>query len=270
VPVARAEANAAFGSPEVYVERFVPRARHVEVQVMGDGSRVVALGERECSLQRNRQKVLEEAPAPGLPPPVRDGMTAAAVRLAEAVGYRSAGTVEFLFDAAAERFSFLEMNTRIQVEHPVTEEVTGRDLVVEQLRIAAGEPLSFGRADVVVSGHAIEARLTAEDPDRGFFPSPGTVERLRLPADPAVRVDAGVEEGDAVSPFYDPLIAKVIVRGGTREEALERLRGALDEIEVGGIATTTGLLRRLLDAPEVVAGEVWTTFLEEWLGRERA
>jgi acetyl-CoA carboxylase biotin carboxylase subunit len=265
LPVARAEAQAAFGSPEVYVEKFVSHARHVEVQVLGDGAGVVALGERDCSLQRKRQKVLEEAGAPNLPEAAREEMTAAAVALAQAVGYTSAGTVEFLFDPASGAVSFLEMNTRIQVEHPVTELVTGRDLVVEQLRIAAGGPLSFGQGDVAVTGAAIEARLTAEDPERGFFPSPGTLTSLRLPAGEHVRVDTGVEEGDVVSPFYDPLIAKIIVWGATREEALARMRAALDDVHVEGVATTAPMLRRLLDAPEVVAGRVWTTFLEEWL-----
>ena len=265
LPVARAEAAAAFGSAEVYLERFVQRARHVEVQVFGDGERVVHLGERECSLQRRRQKVLEEASAPLLPEGTRRAMAASAVRLGEAVSYTGAGTVEFLYDVERDEFSFLEMNTRIQVEHPVTEAVTGHDLVREQLTVAAGQPLSFRQEDVQPRGHAVELRINAEDPAAGFFPSPGRLEVMRMPAGPFVRVDSGFEAGSEVVPYYDSLLAKVVVWGRTREEALARARRALDEVEVRGVATTAGFLREVLDVPEVVAGEYHTTFLESWM-----
>ena len=270
LPVAQAKAAAAFGSSDVYLERFVPHARHIEVQVFGDGKSFAHLGERECSMQRRRQKVIEEAGAPGLPDAVRDAMTSAAVRLAETVEYSGAGTVEFLYDPVREDFFFIEINTRIQVEHPVTELVVGRDLVQEQLRVAAGAPLSFAQEDVVVRGHAIEARLNAENPDMGFMPSPGTLAVLRMPGGPFVRIDSGVEAGSQVSPFYDSLLAKVIVWGPTREEAVARMRRALDEVEVHGVATTVGFLREVLDVPEFVAGTYHTTFLETWMARRAA
>src|SRR3954449_6148476 len=200
VPRAQAEAAAAFGHGEVYLERFVEHAHHVEVQVFGDGSRFLHLGERECSLQRRRQKVMEEAPSPSLSEPVREAMTAAAVRLAARVSYRGAGTVEFLYDPDHGDFFFIEMNTRIQVEHPITEMVTGRDLVREQLTVAAGNPLSFSQDDVEARGHSLELRLTAETPAMGFLPSPGTIEVMRMPGGPFVRVDSGYEQGSVVSP----------------------------------------------------------------------
>jgi acetyl-CoA carboxylase biotin carboxylase subunit len=268
LPVAQAEAAAAFGSGEVYIERFVERARHVELQVFGDGQRFVHLGERDCSLQRRRQKVIEEATAPGIPDGTRKEMARAAVRLAAEVGYSGAGTVEFLYDAERGDFSFLEMNTRIQVEHPVTEMVVGRDLVREQLTVAAGEPLSFAQEDVEFRGHAIELRLNAEDPAHGFFPSPGMLETMRMPGGPFVRVDSGCEAGSVVSPFYDSLIAKVIVWGETREVALARARRALDEVEVRGVVTTAPFLRRVLDIPETVDATYHTTFLESWMSAQ--
>ena len=265
LPRARAEAAASFGDDEVYLERFVARARHVEVQVLGDGERVVHLCERDCSLQRRRQKVLEEAGAPDLPDTVRAAMAQAAVRLADAVGYCGAGTVEFLFDADRGEFFFIEMNTRIQVEHPVTEMVTGIDLVREQLTVAAGERLAFVQDDVRLRGHAIEVRINAEDPDRGFLPSPGTLTHLRLPGGPCVRFDAGCEAGGAVPPFYDSLLAKLIVWGETRETALARARRALDEVEIGGVTTTAPFLRSVLDLPDLVQATHHTTTLEDWL-----
>jgi acetyl-CoA carboxylase biotin carboxylase subunit len=268
LPVAQAEAAAAFGSGEVYVERFVELARHVELQVFGDGERFVHLGERDCSLQRRRQKVVEEATAPGIPDDTRAEMARAAVRLAAEVGYSGAGTVEFLYDAERGDFSFLEMNTRIQVEHPVTEMVVGRDLVREQLTVAAGDPLSFAQDDVEFRGHAIELRLNAEDPEQGFFPSPGTLEKMRMPGGPFVRVDSGCEAGSVVSPFYDSLVAKVIVWGDTREVALARARRALDEVEVHGVVTTAPFLRRVLDLPETVDATYSTTFLESWMAEQ--
>jgi len=265
LPMAQAEASAAFGNGEVYLERFVERARHVEVQVFGDGERFVHLGERDCSLQRRRQKVVEEATAPNLPQRVRETMCASAVRLAAEVGYSGAGTVEFLYDVSREDFSFIEMNTRIQVEHPVTEMVLGRDLVREQLTVAAGEPLSFAQEQVEPRGHAMEFRINAENPDLGFLPSPGTLDRVRMPGGPFVRVDSGCEDGGQVSPFYDSLIAKVIVWGDTRETALARARRALDEVDVQGVSTTAGFLRRVVDIPEFADATYHTTFLEGWL-----
>src|SRR5918994_1255421 len=210
-PTAQAEAAAAFGHGEVYLERFVEHAHHVEVQVFGDGSRFLHLGERECSLQRRRQKILEEAPSPSISEQVREAMTTAAVRLPAEVSYRGAGTVEFLYDPDHHDFFFIEMNTRIQVEHPITEMVTGRDLVREQLSVAAGNPLSFTQEDVEVRGHSIELRLNAEDPTMQFMPSPGPLEVMRMPAGPFVRIDSGYEQGSAVSPYYDSLLAKGVV-----------------------------------------------------------
>ena len=225
---AQREAKAAFGDERVFCERYVERPRHVEIQLLGDAhGNVIALGERECSVQRRHQKVLEEAPSPALDPELRARMSEAAVAFARAIGYRSAGTAEFMLDGRD--FWFLELNGRIQVEHPVTELVTGADLVQEQLRVAQGEPLQV--TDCYLDGHAVEVRLYAEDP-RTFLPQTGRIERLRLPS--GIRVDAGVEEGDEIGTSYDPLIAKLIAHGATREEALDRLAAALAETEVGG------------------------------------
>ena len=265
VPTAQAEAAAAFGHGEVYLERFVEHAHHVEVQVFGDGSRFLHLGERECSLQRRRQKILEEAPSPSISEQVREAMTTAAVRLAAEVSYRGAGTVEFLYDPDHSDFFFIEMNTRIQVEHPITEMVTGRDLVREQLSVAAGNPLSFTQEDVEVRGHSIELRLNAEDPAMQFMPSPGPLEVMRMPAGPFVRIDSGYEQGSAVSPYYDSLLAKVVVWDENRPRALARARRALDEVHVVGVQTTAPFLRQVLDLPEVVEGRYHSTFLEAWM-----
>lgn len=264
-PQASREAATAFGDGRMYLERFVRRARHVEVQVLGDGTDVVHLFERECSLQRRRQKVVEEATAPGIDETVRAAMTGAAVRLASEVGYRSAGTVEFLVDDETGEYFFIEMNTRIQVEHPTTELVTGVDLVAEQLRIAAGEPLRLTQDSITARGHAIEFRICAEDPDKGFLPQPGKVGRVHLPAGPWVRSDTWLEPDSTVSPYYDSLLAKVIVWGADREEAIRRSRRALGELEVEGVATTTSMHRALLDEPWFAAGEFHTGTLEEWL-----
>ena len=265
VPTAQAEAAAAFGHGEVYLERFVEHAHHVEVQVFGDGSRFLHLGERECSLQRRRQKILEEAPSPSISGQVREAMTTAAVRLAAEVSYRGAGTVEFLYDPDHSDFFFIEMNTRIQVEHPITEMVTGRDLVREQLSVAAGNSLSFGQEDVEVRGHSIELRLNAEDPAMQFMPSPGPLEVMRMPAGPFVRIDSGYEQGTAVSPYYDSLLAKVVVWDENRPRALARARRALDEVHIVGVQTTAPFLREVLDLPEVVEGRYHSTFLEAWM-----
>jgi acetyl-CoA carboxylase biotin carboxylase subunit len=265
LPEAEAEARAAFGDGGLYLERFIPRARHVEVQLLGDGRRAVHVWERECSLQRRRQKIWEEAPAAGLDPAVREALCASAVRLAEAVAYRGAGTVEYLYDEASGAFYFIEMNTRIQVEHPVTEMVTGIDLVHEMIRIAAGEPLRFGQHDIRLSGHAIECRINAEDPARQFLPAPGAVAGLRVPGGPGVRFDTMLYPGYVVPPFYDSLLGKLVVWSETREAALARLRRALGELVIEGISTTAPLHAALSREPDVVAGRFHTGWLEAWL-----
>jgi 3-methylcrotonyl-CoA carboxylase alpha subunit len=259
---ARREATKSFGDARVLLERFVEKGRHVEIQVFADAhGHAVHLHERDCSLQRRHQKVIEEAPAPGLTDAMRVQMGAAAVAAARAVGYRGAGTVEFLYDGR--EFYFLEMNTRLQVEHPVTEMITGLDLVEWQLRVASGEALPLAQQDVASHGHAVEARLYAEDPDRGFLPSTGRLTRLRLPAHlPHVRVDAGVEEGDSVSVHYDPMIAKLIAWAPDRAQAIERLRGALEATEVEGVRTNARFLWQILGTPAVRAGDVSTRLLE--------
>jgi acetyl-CoA/propionyl-CoA carboxylase biotin carboxyl carrier protein len=254
---ARREAKAAFGDERVFCERYVERPRHVEIQLLGDaGGNVVALGERECSVQRRHQKVLEEAPSPALDSKLRERMSEAAVAFARAIGYRSAGTAEFMLDGRD--FWFLELNGRIQVEHPVTELVTGVDLVHEQLRIAQGEPLQA--TDCCFVGHAVEVRLYAEDP-RTFLPQTGRIERLLLPG--GIRVDAGVEEGDEIGTSYDPLIAKLVAHGETRDEALDGLEAALGETEVDGVVTNLSFLRWLVAHPAVRAGRTTTAFLTE-------
>ncbi|MDQ1506720.1 MAG: acetyl-CoA carboxylase, biotin carboxylase subunit [Actinomycetota bacterium] len=266
---AAGEARQAFGDGRLFVERYVRRARHVEVQVLADRhGTVVHLGERDCSLQRRYQKLVEEAPAVGLPDDVRAAMHAAAVRLIGAVGYEGAATCEFLVDAERNRtsaapFGFLEINARLQVEHPVTEMVTGLDLVREQLRIAAGLPLSFAQHDVVATGHAIEVRVNAECPEDGFRPCPGRIDRWAAPVGDGVRVDTACYPGWEIPPHYDSLLAKVIVRGDDRPAALARLRHALDHLTVEGIPTTAPFTRALLDHPAVVAGAVHTTWLED-------
>jgi 3-methylcrotonyl-CoA carboxylase alpha subunit len=229
---AQREGKNAFGDARVLVEKYVLSPRHVEIQVFGDSfGNVVHLYERDCSLQRRHQKVIEEAPAPGMSAEVRAAMGKAATEAAKAVGYVGAGTVEFIADGReglrADRFYFMEMNTRLQVEHPVTEAITGLDLVELQLKVAAGEPLGFSQADVTATGHAVEARLYAEDPEKGFLPSTGKLWALQFPEGEGIRIDTGVEAGDTVTPFYDPMIAKVIAHGATRDEALDRLGAAL-------------------------------------------
>ena len=251
------EAESAFGDGTVFCERYVERPRHVEIQLLGDAQgTVVSLGERDCSVQRRHQKVLEEAPSPALDPELRAEMSAAAVAFAQAIGYQSAGTAEFML--SGRDFWFLELNGRIQVEHPVTELVTGRDLIRDQLRIAEGQPVEPSTS--ALQGHAVEVRLYAEDP-KTFLPQAGMVERLRLPT--GVRVDGGVEEGDEVGTSYDPMIAKLIAHGPTRTEALARLADALAETEVGGVTTNLPFLRWLVAHPVVRAGEATTAFLTE-------
>jgi acetyl/propionyl-CoA carboxylase alpha subunit len=263
---ARREAAAAFGDDRVLLETYVTRPRHIEVQVFGDAlGEVVHLYERDCSLQRRHQKVIEEAPAPGMDAATRAAVTGAAVKAAKAVGYQGAGTVEFIADGSAglkpDRVWFMEMNTRLQVEHPVTEMVTGLDLVEWQFRVAAGEPLPLQQKDIGLTGHAVEARLYAETTAAGrFLPSTGVLEHFALP--PTVRADAGVEEGGEVTPFYDPMIAKLIAHAPSREQALAELAEACDGVEVWPVRTNAGFLARCLEAPDFIAGDVDTGFIE--------
>ncbi len=262
---AQAEAKAAFGNGALYLERFLHRARHLEVQVLGDGERVVHCFERECSLQRRRQKVWEEAPSPAIDDVTRQALCKSAVRLAERVRYRGAGTLEYLYDEETGEFFFIEMNTRIQVEHPITEMITGIDLVREMIRIAQGYSLSLAQADVQMRGAAIEVRINAEDPDRNFQPSPGRIAAVTWPAGPGVRVDTMLYSGYVVPPYYDSLLAKIIVHAETRDLALARLRRALDEFELDGVVTTALLHKRLARLPEVQAAKFDTGFLERLL-----
>ncbi len=257
---AASEAQAAFGDAEMYIERYLPSVRHVEVQVFADAhGNTVSLGERDCSVQRRHQKLVEEAPGPGLTEATRKKLGAAAVKAAAAVGYRNAGTVEFLMDPDG-NFFFSEMNVRIQVEHPVTEMVTGLDLVREQIRVAAGEPLSFSQESVRVSGAAIECRINAEDPER-FIPSPGTITAFHSPGGPGVRVDTAAHAGAVIPPYYDSLVAKLIVHGEDRPHAVVRMRRALAEMEVEGIHTTLPLHRRIMESEEFLAGGFDTGFI---------
>ncbi len=258
---ARSRAERFFGSPEILLERYVSSARHVEVQILGlaDGT-VVALGERDCSVQRRHQKVAEESPSPGVSAGLREQMLAAAVRAGEAVGYRGAGTVECLVDTATGSFMFLEMNTRLQVEHPVTELVTGIDLVEQQFHIAAGDPPSFDPAAVTPSGHALELRIYAEDPVR-FLPGPGTITQWQEPSGEGTRVDAGYWVGNTVTPFYDPLLAKLCVRAADRPRALERAREAVASFAIAGPKTNLRFHAELLESPEFVSGDYDTSLI---------
>ena len=259
------EAEAAFGEGSVYLEKFLSEPRHVEVQVMGDGEgNVIHFYERECSMQRRRQKIIEEAPSPGISAGTREEISQAAVRLAEAADYANAGTVEFLVDED-ESFYFIEMNTRIQVEHPVTEMITGIDLVKEQLKVAGGEGLSVGQDEIPLAGHSIEFRINAEDPDNDFFPSPGEVTAVEIPGGPGVRIDTAVFAGYQIPPFYDSMVGKLIVWGADREETLARARRALEEYRLEGIKTTIPLHLRLLDDEAFRSGEYHTGYLEELL-----
>jgi 3-methylcrotonyl-CoA carboxylase alpha subunit len=264
---AQREGQNSFGDPRVLVEKYILSPRHVEIQVFADKhGNVVHLHERDCSLQRRHQKVIEEAPAPGMTPEVRAAMGKAAVEAARAVGYVGAGTVEFIADGReglrADRFYFMEMNTRLQVEHPVTEAITGLDLVELQFRVASGEALPFTQEQIPLEGHAVEARLYAEDPEKGFLPSTGRLWALEFPEDFGIRVDAGVEAGDEVTPFYDPMIAKIIACGATRDEALDKLSQALSHTIVAGPRTNTAFLKKLVDAPEFRKGNFDTGFID--------
>jgi len=264
---ASSEAMNAFGDARLYLEKYLERPRHVEIQIFADShGRVVSLGERECSVQRRHQKVIEEAPSPIVTPDLRKKMGDAAVRLARAGGYVNAGTVEFLIDAHL-NFYFLEVNTRLQVEHPVTEQVTGLDLVKLQIAIAAGHRLPFAWESITPRGHAMEVRLYAEDPDNNFFPSPGNILSCHVPSGPGIRLDDSVYEGWTVPNDYDPLLSKLIAWGNSREETIARLRRALEEYVVTGIKTNTGLFRRILAEPDFLRGEIHTKWLDELLGR---
>jgi len=267
---AASEAQNAFGDGRLYIEKYLDRPRHIEVQIFGDThGRVAYLGERECSVQRRHQKVIEEAPSPVVDAAMRCALGEAACKLARAGGYVNAGTVEFLVDAK-KNFYFLEMNTRLQVEHPVTELVTGFDLVKMQIRVAAGDPLPPWRAEISPRGHAIECRIYAEDPDNNFFPSPGKILARCVPAGPGVRLDDGVYPGWTVPTEYDPLLGKLIVWAENRGEAIARMRRALDEYSISGIKTNIGFFKRLFTEPEFVRGEVHTRWLDEWLQRQPA
>jgi acetyl-CoA carboxylase biotin carboxylase subunit len=256
------EAQAAFGDGSIYLERYLDSPRHIEIQVMGDRfGKVLHFGERECSIQRRHQKLIEEAPSPVVDADLRAEMGAAAVRAAEAVDYLGAGTVEFLYKDG--EFYFLEMNTRLQVEHPVTELVYGVDLVELQLRVAAGEPLTLEQADLMPSGHAIECRITSEDPHRGFLPSTGRIDFIRLPAGPGVRWDGGIINGFEVGLHYDPLLGKLIVHAPSRESAIRRMGRALDEMVVRGVETCIPFHRRVMDEPDFQAGELSIRYLDE-------
>lgn len=265
LPQAQAEAQAAFGDGRVYLERFIALARHIEVQILGDGQRAVHFFERECSLQRRRQKVFEEAPSPALDSLTRQRLCESAVALAEHVGYLGAGTLEYLFDDQTGEFFFIEMNTRIQVEHPVTEMVTGFDLVRAMITLAGGEPLRITQDAITLNGWAVEMRINAEDPDRDFFPSLGTVKGLIWPTGPGVRIESGLYDGYKMPPFYDSLVAKLVIWDSSREQALVRAGRALDEFRLDGFSTTASLHRRLVEDEDVKAGAFDTGFLERWL-----
>lgn len=262
---ARAEAENAFKDSTVYIEKYIERGRHVEVQILGDHhGNVIHLWERDCTMQRRHQKLIEESPSPALSPENREAICAAAIRLAKAAGYASAGTVEFLVDSR-QNFYMMEVNARIQVEHPVTEAITGIDLVKEQIRIAAGEPLSIKQKDVAINGHSIECRINAEDPARGFAPSPGRIEELRLPGGPGVRVDTHIYAGYRIPPNYDSLIAKLIVHRGTRAEAVATMRRALSEFHISPTRTTVPLHMSILDNQAFLTSDVDTGFVERVL-----
>jgi len=262
VEIAQAEAQAAFNSSDVYFERFVTKARHVEVQIFGDGETYVHFGDRDCSMQRRQQKVVEEAPAPNLPDHVRNNMRESAVELARQTQYMGAGTVEFLYSPETEEVAFIEVNTRLQVEHPVTEMITGFDLVREQLRVAGGEKLGYTQEDITFSGHALEFRINAEDPTNNFMPSPGTIETLTISGGPGTRADFGFEAGSVVAPFYDSLLGKIIVWAPTRDLVIQRAIRVLDETSIVGVKTTKDLMRTLVALDEFQKATHHTKYIE--------
>lgn len=257
------EAKSAFGDDSIYVEKYLTRVRHIEIQVMGDDSSVLHFGERDCSIQRRNQKLVEESPSPALTDELRASLGKAALLLCKRVGYTSAGTVEFIFDEQTQQFYFMEMNTRIQVEHPVTEMVTGFDLVKSQLRIASGEPIAITQEQIRMNGHAIECRINAEDPENNFMPCPGLVSRFQAPGGPGIRVDSHLFSGYTVPPYYDSLLAKVISWGQTREEALARMRRALGELVIEGVKTSTRFHQSLLEQEQFQKGEFHTQYVQE-------
>lgn len=261
--MAQAEAKASFGSDAVYIEKFFSEPRHVEVQILADQrGRILHLGERDCSIQRRHQKIIEESPSPAVDERIRRRMGEVAVEVARISGYINAGTVEFLLDGQG-NFYFIEMNTRIQVEHPITEMVTGVDLVKEQIRIAAGERLRWRQRDICLTGHSLECRINAEDPET-FTPCPGTITAYHPPGGPGVRVDSAAYAPYTIPPYYDSMIAKLIVHGQDRQEALARMRRALDEFVIEGIRTTIPFHRRILEDPAFIQGHYHTTFLDRW------
>ena len=266
---AQGEADAAFGNPGLYLEKFIERPRHIEIQILADNyGNVIHLGERDCSIQRRHQKLLEEAPSPALTQKLRDQMGQAAVAAAKSINYTGAGTVEFLLDKSG-KFYFMEMNTRIQVEHPVTEMITGLDLIAEQIRIAQGEKLQIKQNQVVLNGHAIECRINAEDPDRNFRPHPGTISGYLPPGGPGVRMDSHVYTDYEIPAYYDSLIGKVIVWGRDRPTAIRRMKRALRECAITGVPTTLGFHQKILDSPEFLSGEVYTNFVEQFLNNSQ-
>lgn len=264
---AQGEADAAFGNPGVYLEKFIEKPRHIEIQILADNyGNVIHLGERDCSIQRRHQKLLEEAPSPALTQKLRDQMGHAAVAAAKSINYTGAGTVEFLLDKSG-KFYFMEMNTRIQVEHPVTEMITGLDLIAEQIRIAQGEKLQIKQNQVILSGHAIECRINAEDPDRNFRPHPGRITGFLPPGGPGVRMDSHVYTDYEIPAYYDSLIGKLIVWGRDRPSAIRRMKRALRECAITGVPTTLGFHQKILDSPEFLSGEVYTNFVEQFMNQ---
>jgi acetyl-CoA carboxylase biotin carboxylase subunit len=262
---AKAEAQVAFNNDELYMEKWIEHPRHIEIQIIGDEhGHLIHLGERDCSLQRRYQKLIEESPSPAVDPSLRQALGETAIKGAKSIGYQSAGTVEFLLDRKGQ-FYFMEMNTRIQVEHPVTEMVAGVDLLKEQIRVAAGEPLSYTQDDIILRGHAIECRINAENPNKGFQPSPGTITSFHVPGGPGVRVDSHVYAQYEVPPYYDSLLAKIITHGDSRAEALRRMQRALDELIIEGISTTVSFHKRVLQNPDFQSGEFDTSFVESFL-----
>ena len=264
---AQGEADAAFGNPGVYLEKFIEKPRHIEIQILADNyGNVIHLGERDCSIQRRHQKLLEEAPSPALSQKLRDQMGHAAIAAAKSINYTGAGTVEFLLDKSG-KFYFMEMNTRIQVEHTVTEMITGLDLIAEQIRIAQGEKLQIKQNQVILSGHAIECRINAEDPDRNFRPHPGIITGFLPPGGPGVRMDSHVYTDYEIPAYYDSLIGKLIVWGRDRPSAIRRMKRALRECAITGVPTTLSFHQKILDSPEFLKGEVYTNFVEQFMGQ---
>src|SRR5215207_4958209 len=264
------EAEVAFGDPSVYIERYLTDIRHIEVQVIADGETTLHLGERDCTAQRRNQKLIEESPSPVLDADLREALASSAVALCREVGYRNAGTIEFVYDNVDGAYYFIEMNTRIQVEHPVTEMVTGIDLIKLQLKIAGGEALTLTQDDIVVRGHAIECRINAEDPDRGFAPNPGTIARFRAPGGFGVRIDTHIESGYSIPPFYDSMIGKLICWGSDRDEAIERMLRALREMEIDGVTTTAAFQQEILASPRFRSGQFNTAFVADHLAARAA